>query len=41
VPTLRRKKGTEKLDPIYCAHVEEEEGYGGAWRSTFIGSSPP
>ena len=25
--TLRRKKGTEKLDPIYCAHVEEEEGY--------------
>jgi len=27
VPTLKRKKGTEKLDPIYCAHVEEEEGY--------------
>ena len=27
VPTLRRKKGTEKLDPISCAHVEAEEGY--------------
>ena len=26
VPTLRRKKGTEKLDPISCAHVEAEEG---------------
>ena len=25
--TLRRKKGTEKLDPISCAHVEAEEGY--------------
>ena len=27
VPTLMRKKGTEKLDPISCAHVEAEEGY--------------
>ena len=27
VPTLRQKKGTEKLDPISCAHVEAEEGY--------------
>ena len=27
MPTLRRKKGTEKLDPISCAHVEAEEGY--------------
>ena len=27
VPTLRRKKGTEKLDPISCAHAEAEEGY--------------
>ena len=26
MPTLRRKKGTEKLDPISCAHVEAEEG---------------
>ena len=26
VPTLRRKKGTEKLGPISCAHVEAEEG---------------
>ena len=26
VPTLR-KKGTEKLAPIICAHAEEEEGY--------------
>ena len=25
--TLRRKKGTEKLDPISCAHAEAEEGY--------------
>ena len=25
--TLRRKKGTEKLDPISCAHVEAEEGH--------------
>ena len=25
VPTLRRKKGTEKLDPISCAHTEAEE----------------
>ena len=25
--TLRQKKGTEKLDPISCAHVEAEEGY--------------
>ena len=24
--TLRQKKGTEKLDPISCAHVEAEEG---------------
>ena len=27
VPTLRRKKGTEKLAPISCAQVEAEEGY--------------
>ena len=27
VPTLRRKKGTEKLVPVTCAHAEEEEGY--------------
>jgi hypothetical protein len=27
VPTLRRKKGTEKLDPISCAHAEAEEGH--------------
>ena len=26
VPTLRRKKGTEKLAPISCAHAEAEEG---------------
>ena len=32
--------GTEKLDSISCAHVEAEEGYREAWRSTFIGSSP-
>ena len=25
VPTLRRKKGTEKLDPISCAHTEAKE----------------
>jgi hypothetical protein len=25
--TLRQKKGTEKLDPISCAHVEAEEGH--------------
>ena len=25
VPTLRRKKGTEELDPITCAHAEAEE----------------
>ena len=25
VPTLRQKKGTEKLAPISCAHVEAEE----------------
>ena len=27
VPTLRRKKGTEKLAPVICAHAEAEEGY--------------
>ena len=27
VPTLRRKKGTEKLAPVTCAQVEAEEGY--------------
>ena len=27
VPTLRRKKGTEKLAPVTCAHVEAEEGH--------------
>ena len=27
MPTLRRKKGTEKLAPVTCAHAEEEEGY--------------
>ena len=27
VPTLRRNKGTEKLDPISCAHAEVGEGY--------------
>ena len=27
VPTLRRKKGTEELVPISCAHAEAEEGY--------------
>ena len=26
VPTLRRKKGTEKLAPIICAHAEAKEG---------------
>ena len=26
VPTLRQKKGTEKLAPIICAHVEAEKG---------------
>ena len=26
VPTLRRKKGTEELVPISCAHTEAEEG---------------
>ena len=31
VPTLRRKKGTEKLDPISCAHTEAKEGYREAW----------
>ena len=25
--TLRQKKGTEKLDPISCAHTEAKEGY--------------
>ena len=29
--TLRRKKGTEKLAPISCAHVEAEEGHREAW----------
>ena len=29
--TLRQKKGTEKLDPISCAHVEAEEGHREAW----------
>ena len=27
VPTLRRKKGTEKLAPVTCAHAAAEEGY--------------
>ena len=27
VPTLRQRKGTEKLAPVTCAHAEEEEGY--------------
>ena len=27
VPTLRRKKGTEKLAPVTCAHTAAEEGY--------------
>ena len=27
VPTLRRKKGTEKLAPVICAHAEAEEGH--------------
>jgi len=27
VPTLRQKKGTEKLAPVICAHAEAEEGY--------------
>ena len=27
VPTLRRKKGTEKLAPVICAHTAAEEGY--------------
>jgi len=27
VPTLRQKKGTEKLDPVSCAHAEAEEGH--------------
>ena len=26
MPTLRRKKGIEKLAPISCVHVEAEEG---------------
>ena len=28
--TLRRKKGTEKLVPISCAHAKAEEGHRGA-----------
>ena len=35
VPTLRRKKGTEKLAPISCAHVEAEE-----WAQTSLILSP-
>ena len=27
VPTLRRKKGTEKLAPVICAHAAAEEGH--------------
>ena len=27
VPTLWKKKGTEKLVPVTCAHALEEEGY--------------
>ena len=27
VPTLRQKKGTEKLAPVICAHAEAEEGH--------------
>ena len=27
VPMLRRKKGTEELAPVICAHAEAEEGY--------------
>ena len=27
VPTLRRKKGTDRLAPVTCAHAEAEEGY--------------
>ena len=27
VPMLRRKKGTEKLAPVTCAHAAAEEGY--------------
>ena len=27
VPTLRRKEGTEELDPVIYAHAEAEEGY--------------
>ena len=30
VPTLRRKKGTEELVPVACAHAEAEEGHKGA-----------
>ena len=26
VPILRRKKGTEKLAPVTCAHAAAEEG---------------
>ena len=27
MPTLRRKKGTEKLAPVPCAHAATEEGH--------------
>jgi len=26
VPTLRQRKGTEKLAPVTCAHAEEKKG---------------
>ncbi len=37
VPTLRQKKGTEKLVPVTCAHVEAEEGHR---RSSSTGGKP-
>ena len=37
MPTLRRKKGTEKLAPVICAHAEAEEGYK---RSLLLSSVP-
>ena len=33
VPTLWRKKGTEKLDPITCAHTVAEERHRRAFAS--------
>ena len=38
--TLRRKKGTEKLDPVSCAHAEAEEGHRRAFAAPALNFHP-